>query len=1641
MVSCTILSGNGCPPLTVRYETGNEETSISLSSCSHKPSNPHTSPPLVDLYFPTPQLHPSLRSNNDFTEQESPGSISVTSSSSSLSNIHLPHGVGPIFNFGSISKSPGQGSSLSINTHLIYSRLVNVSSQPSSCLPRSDANLQSQTMVGVKMSGCSNHLYGTTCRDINDGGSVICQNSSFFRCSTNLEPSSTHPNYTLQHRTGEDQKFFFDRSSDSSTITFTRSTFHTMTSTNDGAAIYARLGVAHIAIDECSFIGCQCTGTVQSGGAVCASYADGKASVSILSCFFSDCQADNYGGTPESEVHISHNFFSDGKANFGGAFQTVTVTDSYFEKCNATRGGAIFINSTTSFKLNSLTFTACTSSSGKDLCLYSHSKTDIVETNMIVNCMSTSGASNVYFEQGKLLDSDLIPQVASIDIPSITVVASFSPKETGWKLTVYTSEPVERKILVVLDNSLSEYEKPTFNSPPPIARLFVFDFASGELSKSQTFQISEWNLLQYESNYSITIPFLIGAKNTHTFDYNFSTPNPPRIVEATCEIKDGDPTTGIIHLKGRTLDAGDYIVKLKEVDGFQISVSFAGSPASPDSRTMISSTTEVLLFGEDSILEYGKEYEILSVQKVGAETFLLLDPPQLFMLVPNPPRLSLVGTCLFPKPLDKSTISIPLSGTEIPTGPYSMNVSLVGDEQSSNITLTATFSSAESGTATAVVFDAADGDVDLIFGSEYSIESLWNDDGSIWIPFSLSFAVPSSPGIVESFVSAVFNKESTRATLTFSGTDFVSGPTRVVLLDGSTKINSNSDVRVMDKTHLTVTITAGWTQSSSTVAYGRSYSINSVASSSKSFLVRSSVLVIIPSPPCVTGISCDMDSHFTHFLLSFTGQDLPISGTYTASLKSSSFSFSVTFADGVGTSERIEANATNSLLYDTAYTLSSLSQGNNQIILNTTSFSTPPGPTLSDVQCSLDSSDFHFVLLTLTGSRMPSSSEYTLIVVETGESAEISLPVSFTSSTDGFGRVEVYKKDNTLKYDRTYSVVSLSLGSLSITIPDSITFPTPSEPIRIEDATAKLNDDRSKAIIALVGVKLQEGSWMVTISTTPPLEVPGQLGEDGSLVFSVNAGFTDPTQLIFGLKYKIEAVTLDSKPVLVNNDVFFTVPHAPFVSSAFISFVNFQNTSCQISFDGAHLPLMDEYTVVLSPFISFPISFTSTSKGKSPTLSIGSPNSLQYSETYTIASITKTSNPLEVILTDPSIVIETGPKPTWLSMTVNEGGSDRTEECGSVEEPCGSVAWGWRAGKRQLGGEGICIWIKKEVRFGERIWVGSEQLTIQTASGNRSRLTCEDSLIESPLSTKERKGIVTIGDGLVSFTDLVLSLPATSSEEVGGHFVVSGKGSFLVESVQIVSEGGGRVGMGVGWVEGGQMDVNGVVLVNASFEVTLFGAQGEREAIQFSVSNLNIQNTTTSDALIHFSSLSPSSSFSLSHSSFLTTIRTINSASSPSSNANLSLISISTSQDSVSVDDCVFEKSGTCLSSSPSTFIGNTLHIALSSPIPSKSTVVISLCLFVDCLGSSGSGALHISTGTHSAIIVLSNNWFENLLSGNEWPSRKGGIAVLDWTRSASVASSSSHPVGVLVEYGTLCPTIIRRRCVLSNSRLVMQKA
>ncbi|KAK2940031.1 hypothetical protein BLNAU_25063 [Blattamonas nauphoetae] len=165
--------------------------------------------------------------------------------------------------------------------------------------------------------------------------------------------------------------------------------------------------------------------------------------------------------------------------------------------------------------------------------------------------------------------------------------------------------------------------------------------------------------------------------------------------------------------------------------------------------------------------------------------------------------------------------------------------------------------------------------------------------------------------------------------------------------------------------------------------------------------VAPSTSVTIPKAPCVTRIECDIDTSLAHFVVKLSDLVFQDGEHAQPRLAETLFSFSVIFTNEVGWSDPIEGNASNGLLFETEYTLVPPRKG--QIKFFSTRHRSPPpaGPTLSDVTCSLDSSDFNFVDLTLTGSGMPSSTEYELIVADSEDSTQLTLDVSFTTPTDG----------------------------------------------------------------------------------------------------------------------------------------------------------------------------------------------------------------------------------------------------------------------------------------------------------------------------------------------------------------------------------------------------------------------------------------------------------------------------------------------------------------------------------------------------------------------------------------------------------------------------------------------------------------
>ncbi|KAK2946477.1 hypothetical protein BLNAU_18582 [Blattamonas nauphoetae] len=170
----------------------------------------------------------------------------------------------------------------------------------------------SQTLIGSSISHCNNHLSGTTIRDVNLGGSLLAQNTTFSNCHTDSSARSIKSNKEwltnpkkYKHLNAEEveyaqsdlirkQRFlhsthpsahphlFPDPSPslqlEDITLTFSFCSFSDMTflsidhdipDTVGGAAIHVNRDLPTIRLSNCYFLRCSCSGfSSPSGGAV-----------------------------------------------------------------------------------------------------------------------------------------------------------------------------------------------------------------------------------------------------------------------------------------------------------------------------------------------------------------------------------------------------------------------------------------------------------------------------------------------------------------------------------------------------------------------------------------------------------------------------------------------------------------------------------------------------------------------------------------------------------------------------------------------------------------------------------------------------------------------------------------------------------------------------------------------------------------------------------------------------------------------------------------------------------------------------------------------------------------------------------------------------------------------------------------------------------------------------------------------------------------------------------------------------------------------------------------------------------------------------------------------------------------------------
>ncbi|KAK2944691.1 hypothetical protein BLNAU_20384 [Blattamonas nauphoetae] len=320
-----------------------------------------------------------------------------------------------------------------ITTSFIGISFRNVSSLPGS-VPSASPSFRQQ-MIGSSVWGSNNHLSGSTVRDMNSGGSLLCSNTTFIWCSTTSEerpfssqphPSSPSSNTVFDHDTydgelGDTRLYIITET------TITHCTFQNMIHTtgnqyDGGSALILTSNTTHLTVQNSSFNNCSVTSTKETldiyGGCILVRgsiFNLLRSPFSVSSCSFEDWypgHSTNYyqngGGvgtlyTSTSPSIVDSNFTLSGvkkQSRNGGfiSFQTLEDTSSPPIICNCRLEGDG--NSTG----NCIYIRNCAFGSGG----LSVTDTEIINTNSYFSLYSVSGVAPVVVSQSNLVNGTLM---------------------------------------------------------------------------------------------------------------------------------------------------------------------------------------------------------------------------------------------------------------------------------------------------------------------------------------------------------------------------------------------------------------------------------------------------------------------------------------------------------------------------------------------------------------------------------------------------------------------------------------------------------------------------------------------------------------------------------------------------------------------------------------------------------------------------------------------------------------------------------------------------------------------------------------------------------------------------------------------------------------------------------------------------------------------------------------------------------------------------------------------------------------------------------------------------------------------------------------------------------------------------------
>ncbi|KAK2963866.1 hypothetical protein BLNAU_943 [Blattamonas nauphoetae] len=1369
--------------------------------------------------------------------------ISVFGSGLRFDSKILSSGTGPLFSFG-LHPSTGEIVSLrpdsTTTTHLSACSLVNMSSFcASNCesLPSLKfGSCVSQTLLGCSLSRSSNHQSGTGMLDMNMGGSLLCQNSSFSHCTRTA--NSDEPEQ-YQHFTSTDPPYTLPPGATS--VTFILCTFSAMTyaalDNHGGASISLRDGTVPLSISQCSFHTCTVTQAGNDGGAIhyyststtgtgfSAIVTDIRGPSTISNCFFEKCWAGGRGGA----VYLINT--------------PSTITNCAFVGCytNTYAGGLLFI-CVSSIDMTFVQFRGCSAKkpvSASDVGTVAISKS-ILNSTSVQFCDSTSGSPNVYHDSSGSSDGSLIPQVRPV------TVASSSVKIVGTTATVSMtmSEKIKGKMGVLLEGAnVPRLVFLTFGTSTTPSTTATADFALSTttilptLASGKTYKIRSWSFPygqagvdgvtselvgtasasfhlsgyhfregsyqmkvktdnQNELTISLTSPsfsslsgqFGMSATDSSKLRYareyevksivfnstslsrpsslSFSIPYPEARLTKISQVNSTDWLA--LSFGGSGFVGESYIITLsgRDEDGLTHETTITRAPTSLTALPVVNMSLYPL---DEASLRYGMEYTITSM--ISTDTFqnVVLDVTS-FSTIPEPTRITSLTLTGYDE-LDKTAFFSVEGRVLVEGAKYRINVL---SSSSAAFCFNFTASSTTGGEGSAILFSADPSKVELDYDTAYTVSRVEDAEGvELILHSTFTFSTIEEPGRVMRNGEAVALEDRNRTTVGLVGHNMQVGTFLLEL------------VNVVDETEKPV-ITASFDSATTGQASASLHPSVELKSGETYRLVKMTTTMANARPvhvePSLSFIVTDEPSRLTEIgtvvaedsdrrvKIGLTGIKMT-NGPFSLTLNNTKTLTATFGANGKsGSMSAILFSQEESkvdLKYDTEYTVTGLTDKENKptFFHSSLSFRTPAEPTrLVKLNVAKYDDDETTIYVELVGSKLGTTGNYSVELSLDGDVIH-TIDFSLTSESKWIGSALLYPSSSCeLEYGKTYDVSNFthtlnSVASSHFFEPNTLEIEA--EPSRIEAFfSATLNKQRSIMTAKFTGRSFK--------SEMGPL----LLKKDANTFESVgNVRFVDSTHceadfmigssepgLVYEQHYTLAAKDGQSS-FFVNSDVSVRVPAPPLLTHVSFAPLNKLGVSGLVLFEGTDLEADTEYQITLEPSFSFTIRISDSTSASSSPLLVGWNDSLPFSTTFKIASITPVDPSDGDVILKSLLSFYTSDRPTELLIHLDSKSTDSSLFCGTFENPCSTIESGWtivnglRFARPTLG-------IIDSTTLSSQLTV-SEGMHVLLTHGSNSEPTLS---IPSSATHSEGSGLIVVTSASLEIVDvdIVLDSPLSS---------------------------------------------------------------------------------------------------------------------------------------------------------------------------------------------------------------------------------------------------------------------------------------